>query len=165
MSAVPATVAAVPLSAEAFRPYGDVIEAAGAADMMINGGRCARYHDRARLSFEDGGRAGVSLFRSEASPVPYPLTLMERHPLGSQAFVPMSPAPFLIVVAADVGGRPGDIRAFLAAPHQGVNYLPGVWHAPLIALENEMLFCVVDRIGSGENLEEHRLEAPLIVTL
>ena len=164
MSAVPATVAAAPLSAEAFRPYGDVIEAAGAADMMINGGRCARYHDRARLSFEDGGRAGVSLFRTRAVDVPCTVALMERHPLGSQTFMPMSAAPFLVVVAPDDAGKPGQPRAFLTRPHQGVSYLENVWHAPLLALEDGAIFTVIDRIGGGNNLEEYTLPAPFTVT-
>lgn len=157
------TVTAAPLTADAFRPFGDVIEPAGDADMMINDGRCERFHDLARLTF-GGGDAGISLFRTDAISVPYKMDLMERHPLGSQAFIPMSPAPFLVVVAPDDGGRPGQPHAFMTAPGQGVNYLRNVWHAPLLALTPDAVFCVVDRIGGGGNLEEFRLATPVLIT-
>ena len=157
------TITAEPLSAQAFRPFGDVIEIAGDADMMINDGRCERYHDLARLAF-DGGEAGISLFRSDAINLPYTMDLMERHPLGSQAFLPMSSSPFLIIVADDDGGRPGTPHAFMSEPGQGVNYLRNTWHAPLLALEADAVFCVVDRIGGGGNLEEFRLATPFTVT-
>lgn len=160
----PTSITAVPLTAEAFKPFGDVIEAAGAADMMINEGRCERFHNRARLTFQ-GGEAGISLFRSDASSLPYELTLMERHPIGSQAFLPMSKTPFLVVVAEDADGKPGKLHAFVTAPGQGVNYLADTWHAPLIALEDQAVFAVIDRIGSGNNLEESPLSEPVrIVT-
>lgn len=157
-----ASITARPLTAEAFRPFGDVIETAGAADMTINEGRCERFHDTARLTFE-GGKAGISLFRSDAVAVPYALTLMERHPIGSQAFLPMSKTPFLVVVADDDGGKPGTLHAFITAPGQGVNYLANTWHAPLLALEDQAVFAVVDRIGGGNNLEECPLAQPVTV--
>ena len=153
---------AVPLTEDAFRPFGDVIAASGTADMMINGGRCERFHNRARLEFSDG-KAGISLFRSNASALPYTLTLMERHPIGSQAFIPMGAIPYLVVVAEDDGGKPGRLHAFLAGPDQGVNYLANTWHAPLIALEDGALFAVVDRIGTGNNLQEVTLSSPVHV--
>lgn len=156
------SIAARPLTADAFRPYGDVIEAVGAADMIINAGRCGRYHDLARLTM-DGGKAGISIFCSEAGSLPYDVTLMERHPIGSQAFIPMAAVPFLVVVAADDGGRPGAAAAFLTAPGQGVNYLANIWHAPLIALDANCPFAVIDRIGPGDNLQEARLATPLTV--
>ena len=163
-----ASITAAPLTAEAFRPFGDVIAPDGAPDMMINGGRCERFHDLAQLSFE-GGRAGISIFRSDASPLPYVLELMERHPVGSQAFLPMSASPYLVVVATDDAGKPGALHAFLAGPGQGVNYRAGTWHAPLIALEAAQPFAVVDRIGDrfsdGGNLEEFSLPEPVTVVI
>ncbi|WP_416897376.1 MAG: ureidoglycolate lyase [Minwuia sp.] len=158
----PEAITAVPLTAEAFRPFGDVLEAAGTADMVINGGRCDRFHDRARLTF-GSGRAGISIFRSEAVALPCRLDLMERHPIGSQAFLPMTDAPYLVVVAVDEGGRPGPLNAFLAASGQGVNYLAGTWHAPLLALVDGAAFAVVDRIGKGENLEEFALPHGVLI--
>jgi ureidoglycolate lyase len=153
-----------PLDAAAFAPFGEVLEAAGAPDRWINAGRCARFHDRARLDFGDG-QAGISIFRSEPCALPYRFDLVERHPEGSQAFLPMTAAPFLVIVAPDDGGRPGTPRAFLAAAGQGVNYRRGVWHGVLAPLHPPGLFAVVDRIGPGANLQEHRYPEPWEVVL
>ena len=103
----PREIRTEPLTAASFAGFGDVLEAAGAADMIINQGKCDRFHDRARLDFGPGGRAGLSIFRAEARALPYRLDLLERHPDGSQAFIPMSQAPFLVIVAADESGKPG----------------------------------------------------------
>lgn len=156
------TVAAIPLTAEAFAPFGDVLEATGAPDKIINQGLCGRFHDRAALDFADG-RAGVSLFKAEPRSLPYKLEMMERHPDGSQAFLPMSEARFLVIVAPDRNGAPGAPLAFLSAPGQGVNYWRGTWHGVLTPLHAPGLFAVVDRIGGGANLEEHWLETPVSI--
>ena len=152
-------VVARPLTEAGFAPFGDVLEAAGSPDRIINGGLCDRFHDRARLDFGDG-RAGISLFRSEARRLPYRLEIVERHPEGSQAFVPMSPDPFLVVVAPDAGGVPGVPLAFVTAPGQGINLHRGTWHGVLTPLAAPGLFAVVDRIGPGANLEEHWFAEP-----
>lgn len=149
------SIAAEPLTVDAFAPFGDVLDAAGAPDRIINQGRCGRFHDRARLDFGPGGRAGISLFRAEPCALPLTLEMVERHPLGSQAFIPMTAEPFLLTVAPDSGGRPGPVRAFLAAPGQGVNLLRNTWHGVLTPLGPTGLFAVIDRIGEGANLEEH----------
>lgn len=151
-----------PLTAAAFAPFGDVLEAAGTPDRIINQGHCERFHDRARLDF-GGGRAGISVFRAQPRTLPYRLEMLERHPLGAQAFLPLGEAPFLVIVAPDAGGRPGAPRAFLTAPGQGVNYLRGTWHGVLTPLAAPGLFAVVDRIGDAPNLEEHWLETPVMV--
>jgi len=152
-----------PLTAEAFAPYGDVMDTAGAPDKIINAGLCGRYHDRATLDFGTDGRAGISLFNAEPRSLPYTLDLLERHPDGSQAFIPMTPAPFLVVVASDVGGRPNAPRAFITAPHQAVNFHRGTWHGVLTPLKAPGLFAVVDRIGETANLEEVKLAKAIIV--
>jgi len=152
-----------PMTSEAFRPFGDVIEAAGTATKLINGGRCERFSDLARLDFDGEGRAGISVFRSEAVTLPHLLDLLERHPDGGQAFLPLSADPFLVIVAPDDGGRPGLPRAFLTVPGQGVNYHRGVWHGVLTPLVQASLFAVVDRIGPGANLEEFRLAGPYLI--
>jgi|SRR6056297_1897196 len=152
-------VKAAPLSAGAFAPFGDVLEAAGPADRMINEGMCGRYHDLARMEFGDG-RAGISLFDAVPRALPYRLTMLERHPEGSQAFLPMTQAPFLVIVAPDEGGVPGRPLAFLTSPGQGVNYLGGTWHGVLTPLHAPGLFAVVDRIGAGANLQEHWFDTP-----
>ncbi|MDR9427721.1 MAG: ureidoglycolate lyase [Salibaculum sp.] len=143
-----------PLTAEAFAPFGDVLDVAGAPDKIINQGFCGRYHDRARLDF-GAGRAGISLFKAQPRALPYHLDMMERHPEGSQSFIPMSMDAFLVIVAPDAGGHPGPPVAFITAPGQGVNYHRGVWHGVLTPLAAPGLFAVIDRIGDGPNLEEH----------
>ncbi len=157
------TITVEPLTAAAFAPFGDVLDCDGDPDKMINQGLCGRYHDRATLDFGDG-RAGISLFKAELRALPYTLDMVERHPDGSQAFLPMSMDPFLVIVAPDAGGIPGTPRAFLTAPGQGVNYQRGTWHGVLTPLTGPGLFAVVDRIGTGSNLEEHWFETPWTVT-
>ena len=145
-----------PLTAEAFEPFGDVIEARGAFH-PINDGRCDRFHDLARLEFGGpNGRAMISIGRSRPVRLPYAFDLLERHPLGSQCFVPLRPSPYLVIVAPDEGDAPGRPRAF-RAEGQGVNYLKGVWHGVLAPLERESDFLIVDRGGDGVNLEERRV--------
>lgn len=157
------TITARPLTAQAFAPYGDVLDTAGDPDKIINQGMCGRYHDRATLDFSDG-RAGVSLFKAEPRALPYTLDLVERHPDGSQCFVPMSMTSFLVVVAPDMDGSPGTPDAFLTAPGQAINFHRGTWHGVLTPLEAPGLFAVIDRIGAGANLEEHHFDTPWTVT-
>jgi ureidoglycolate lyase len=154
-----------PLTAAAFAPFGDVLDASGVPDRIINQGLCGRFHDRARLDFGPDGRAGISIFRAEGCTLPLRLEMMERHPEGSQAFLPMSAAPFLVVVAPDKGGLPGPPRAFLTAPGQGVNYLRGTWHGVLMPLAAPGLFAVIDRIGDTPNLQEHWFDAACEIAL
>ena len=157
------TIKAEPLTAEAFAPFGEVLEATGEPDRIINQGLCGRWHDRAQLDFSDG-RAGISIFKAEPRALPYELTLMERHPEGSQTFIPMNAEPFLVIVAPDKAGAPGTPRAFLTRPGQGVSYRRGVWHGVLTPLAEPGLFAVVDRIGDGANLVEHRFESAWIIS-
>ncbi|MFY0646609.1 ureidoglycolate lyase [Sulfitobacter geojensis] len=153
-----------PLSEAAFSPFGDVLDASGTPDKIINAGLCGRHHDRAHLDFGPEGRAGISIFNAEARSLPYELTLLERHPDGSQAFLPMTGNPFLVIVAADESGTPGTPRAFMTAPHQGINFHRGIWHGVLTPLSAPGLFAVVDRIGNTANLEEVSLAPPYRVT-
>ncbi|MBS0297061.1 MAG: ureidoglycolate lyase [Proteobacteria bacterium] len=149
-----------PLTAEAFAPYGEVIEAAAAARQAIpiNYGATMRFHDLARIDVaEGGGEPCVSIFRSQPLPQPIEIKLMERHPLGSQAFIPFGGRPYLVVVAPPGELDPDRIEAFLAQPHQGVNYAKGTWHHYSLALEGESDFLVIDRQGPGDNLDEVEL--------
>jgi ureidoglycolate lyase len=158
------TITTEPLTAEAFAPFGEVLSATGAHDKLINQGLCKRFHDRARLDFGPDGQAGISLFQAELRHLPYPLDMMERHPDGTQAFLPMSEDAFLITVAPDVAGKPGRPRAFLTAIGQGINFHRNIWHGVLTPLSGSGLFAVVDRIGDTPNLEEHWFETPYQVT-
>ena len=157
------TIIAQPLTAEAFAPFGDVLDATGDPDKVINQGRCGRYHDRATLDFGPGGRAGISVFLGQAVDWPVKVALVERHPEGSQAFVSMSGHPFLVVVAPDADGTPGTPQAFVAAPGQGINFHRGTWHGVLTPLHEPGLFAVVDRIGDSPNLEEHWFDTAFAV--
>lgn len=152
MTTLRATLTIEPLNAEAFRPFGDVIEASDAArHFTINDGFAERFHDLARVdTAAEGGHTLVSIFKALPRTFPMAITVMERHPLGSQAFVALSPMPFLVVVAVP-GDAPAlrDIRCFLAAPGQGVNYARGTWHHPLIALDAPGDFLVIDRGGAA----------------
>ena len=138
------------------------MEATGTPDKIINAGLCGRFHDRAHLDFSDG-QAGISLFRAEPRSIPYTLDLMERHPNGSQAFIPMSEHAFLVTVAPDNNGRPGKPLAFLTTPGQGINIHRGVWHGVLTPLHHPGLFAVIDYIGSAVNLEEKALDPPEVI--
>jgi len=139
-----------PLSAEAFKPFGDVIQANDAAKhFSINQGYAERYDRLALVDANDlGGQAGISIFRAKARPMPIELSVLEKHPLGSQAFMPMSGHAYLVVVA--LGGEKPDTdkaQCFLASATQGVNYAKGTWHHPLLALHDGD-FLVVDRSGA-----------------
>lgn len=145
----------IPLSRAVFAPYGDVIETDGADHYPINDGTCLRFHDLARITVGADGHPLINIFR--ARPVAWPLQIekLERHPLGSQAFYPLERQPYLVVVAGP-SDLPDEVvpRAFLASGRQGVNYHAGVWHHPLLALDVESEFLVIDRGGPGQNCEE-----------
>ncbi|NKE67923.1 ureidoglycolate lyase [Ramlibacter sp. RBP-2] len=151
-----------PLEAPAFLPFGDVIEAGRPGKhRTINEGFAERFDDLARLDTgRQGGRPVVSVFRARPRPLPLQLRLVERHLLGSQAFVPMRSQRFLVVVApAGPGPSAAQLRCFMAGPGQGVNYAAGTWHHPLIALDQGGDFLVVDRGGplAADDCEEHPL--------
>lgn len=150
---------AAPLSAENFRPYGDVIESTPASRIAMNSGRFDRYTDLAGVEVGAGGRPCIGITRCKSpTALPYRFDLIERHPLGSQAFVPLGEFRFIVVVAPPGEAvAPSDLRAFITNGQQGVNYRPGVWHLPLIALEKDQAFLVVDRGGPEANCEERIL--------
>lgn len=154
------------LTREAFAPFGDVIAMEGANHYPINGGKCERYHDLAGVDVAGpNARVLVSLFRGQPYDFPLKLAMVERHPFGSQAFVPLSPRPFLVVVAADEEGKPGAPQVFVTAPGQGVNYRRNVWHGVLTPIGEPQDFVVVDRGGDGNNLEEFFYEEPWEIRL
>jgi ureidoglycolate lyase len=147
-----------PLTAEAFAPFGEVLDATGPF-RLINAGLCQRHHDRATIEVGDA-RPGISIFKAEPRALPYAFDLIERHPEGSQAFLPMSEHPFLVIVSSGLEATP---RAFLTNGAQGINLHRGTWHGVLTPLHAPGLFAVVDRIGPTANLEEHRFAEPWTV--
>ncbi len=156
------------LTREAFAPFGDIVAASGAAHFPINGGTTERFHDLARVEIAGAAaRPILSILRGQPFALPMPVRMLERHPLGSQAFVPLQAAAWMAVIAPDVGGRPGDPVAFRVEPDagglRGLNYRANTWHHPLIALERVSDFLVVDRAGDGSNLEEYTYPEPWLL--
>jgi ureidoglycolate lyase len=155
-----AVIVASPLTAASFAPFGDVLDVAGRPDKLINQGLCGRFHDRARLDFGPDGRAGISLFDARPRALPYLLEMVERHPDGSQAFIPMHEHPFLVIVAPDAGGTPGTPCAFVTNGAQGINFHRNIWHGVLTPLASPGRFAVIDRIGETPNLQEYWFTSP-----
>lgn len=154
------TLSIAPLTKAAFAPFGEVIETAGAEAKLINDGFARRFDGLANIDVAaEGGAVNISLFSGSARPSPIAIKLMERHPLGSQLFVPLDGKPWLVVVCADPH-VPASYRAFSASGEQGVNYARSTWHHPLLVLGDASPFLVVDRQGPGDNLEEIRLAEP-----
>lgn len=146
----------IPLTAEAFSPFGDVIEPGSASEArLINEGHTTRFHDLAGLDLTAaGGKPTINIFRSEPLPAPVTIKLMERHPKSSQAFYPLGSSPYLVVVAPPGDLDCDDINVFIATSDQGVNYHRGTWHHYSLALNETSDFLVVDRDGPDENCDE-----------
>lgn len=143
-----------PLTAQAFKPYGDVIQTASAKQQFdINEGNTVRFHDISDIEFGEGAVC-TSIFESSPVAYPFPLKVMERHPLGSQMFIPLSKNPYYVVVAAPGEFDETTLRAFLARPNQGINFFKNTWHHYSLSLVSVSQFLVIDRKGEGNNLEE-----------
>jgi ureidoglycolate lyase len=156
-----------PLSAEAFAPFGEVIETENRDYFMINNGSTRRYHQLTTVDTgAEDGRCIISIFRAKMLDYPLTVSMLERHPNGSQAFIPLKNQAFLIVVATG-GETPdeGTLRAFLSNGHQGINYGRAVWHHPVLALDNDDEFLIVDRAGTLANCDERWLEQPRMLSL
>ncbi len=148
---------AAALDAAAFAEFGQVIARHDRSSYAINEGSSQRFSDLAQLEADAAGRLALSIFSAKARQAPFALGVLECHPLGSQAFMPLNGQSFLIVVAAarPDADRPdhGLLRAFLSDGQQGINFRRGIWHHPLIALTDGD-FLVADRLGPGANCEE-----------
>ena len=155
MNEVTREIVARPLTVENFAAFGELLEIGGDS-ISINDGSAVRYNALGNIDVEEEqGRAIISMFRGQSFAMPFCVKTFERHPLGSQAFFPISNRPYLVVVAdSDDSGGPINPFVFLAQPGQGINLLKGTWHHPLIALEATSDFLIVDRLGNGVNLEE-----------
>lgn len=153
-----------PLTVGAFAPFGVVLDKDLAEKRMINEGTTERFHALATADTgAGGGHTILSLFRGQPRSFPYRVSMMERHPLGSQAFFPVTNRAWIAVVAEDDDGRPGAPRAFRVPGDIGLQYARGVWHHPLIAVGEPSLFLVMDREGEGDNLEEIGYPAPYMI--
>ena len=150
-------LAVAPLTRAGFAPFGEVVETEHVAPKLINQGFARRFDDLAGIDVgAEGGEVNISLFIGSIRPNPVVIKLMERHPLGSQLFMPLNDAPWMVVVCTDPG-VPSSYRAFAASGRQGVNYARNCWHHPLLVATDASPFLVVDRKGAGDNLEEHWL--------
>jgi ureidoglycolate lyase len=149
-------IRAEPLTATAFAPFGDVIEGPPTP---------GRADDLAGVSVGDDGRPSVSVLRAEqAAALPLTVERMERHPQGSQAFIPMAGGKFFVVVAPAGEFNPGSVRAFVTSGKQGINYRPGTWHHGFLAARAGDDFLMIERAGPGANIDLVTLPSPLRVT-
>jgi len=151
------------LTKETFSAFGDVIEATSDTNnFTINDGFTQRYHDLAKVDVSDNdGFPLINIFRSTPLAQPIAIKMMERHPQGSQAFVPMGDNPYLVVVAPAGEFDPDRIEVFLARSDQGVNYHKGTWHHFCLALGGDSDFLVIDRGGKGDNCDVIELDGSL----
>ena len=146
------------ISKENFKKFGDMITTSGIKPLEINDGYAKRFDGIANLNTKkDNGESTISIFSALKRSFPMKVDMMEKHPLGSQAFIPMKETVFLAFVAPE-GDEPdlNKIESFIIPNGIGVNYNAGVQHFPLIATE-DMNFLVVDRLGDGDNLILHDL--------
>jgi ureidoglycolate lyase len=155
-----------PLTKEAFLPFGEVLETNGISPQLINFGNTHKYGKLAEISIIDNAVPQISIYRSRAIELPFRIQLLERHPLGSQAFYPLHQQPFPVIVAA-ADGSPGieAIRVFITNGRQGVNLHAGVWHHYQLTLGQDSEYLVIDRGGEGENYQEHRFSEDLWLDL
>ena len=153
-----------PINKENFKKFGDMITTADIKPIEINEGYAKRFDGIANLNTsKDNGETTICIFSALKRSFPMKIDMMEKHPLGSQAFIPMKQTTFLVLVAPE-GNKPdlSKIEAFIVPPQIGVNYNPGTWHFPLIATE-DMNFLVVDRKGSGDNLVIKNIEKEEVI--
>ena len=142
-----------------FATYGDLISSDNVKPIHINTGFAKRFDDLANINtLKNEGKTTISIFSSLKRTFPMQIDIMEKHPLGSQAFIPMKETTFLSLVAPP-GNEPeiNKIQSFIIPPKMGINYRPGIWHFPLISTEDTN-FLVIDRKGSGENLIIHKFK-------
>ena len=152
------------ITKENFSYFGDIISTKDVKPIDINAGYAKRFDDLANINIsKDNGKAIISIFSATKRSFPMKIDMMEKHPLGSQAFIPMKETTFLAFVARE-GLKPdiNKLESFIIPPGIGINYNPGIWHFPLISTE-DMNFLVVDRKGSGNNLVIENLEKEKIV--
>ena len=171
------TIIIHPLTPKLFEPFGDVIDTNNSDSFLINKGNCTRHHSISDVIIEDdAGKPIISIFSATPYSLPYTLTLVERHPLGSQAFIPMHDNPFLVIVCEDKNGIPQTPHAFITKPRQGINLKPNTWHGVLTPLsKHDVLkplnkssdFLVIDRSDTNDtqanNLEEYTFPQPYII--
>jgi len=154
----------IKITRKIFTEFGDLISSEGIKPIDINAGYAKRFDNLANINTsKNGGKTIVSIFSALKRSFPMKIDMMEKHPLGSQAFIPMNETTFLCFVAPP-GESPeiDKIQSFIIPPKTGINYKPGIWHFPLISTEDTN-FLVIDRKGNGENLIIHKFEKEKII--
>jgi len=159
------TLVPKPLTKERFAPYGDVIESVIDRTAAMNASRFERVDDLCNIEMSEGGRVAVSIARCRiATSLPYRIDMVERHPLGSQAFMPLGPSQMIVVVAPpEESVEAADLRAFVSNGRQGINYRRGTWHMPLIAFEAGQEFLIIDRAADAPNCDQHSLDETVVL--
>ena len=159
------TIKIQPLTHQNFAEFGEVISCSGHDFFHINDAHTERYHALVTTEIIGDAKAGISIFRNiKTTQIPFEVSILERHPKGSQAFIPMQGQQFLVVVAPSLNTDEPDLsqlKAFIADGSQGVNYRAGTWHHPLLTLEAPSDFAVIDRIGSGPNCDIYKFNQPI----
>lgn len=159
------TLVPLPLTAARFAPFGDVVSTGGEGHEPMNEARFARYSGLATVDVDNEGDVAIGIVQSRSpTALPYAFDMVERHPLGSQAFIPLSAFSFVVVVAppgesVDVD----DLQAFETNGSQGIHYHRGTWHMPLIAQAEGQRFLVVDRAPGNGNCEEWVFDEPVVL--
>ena len=155
------------LSRENFAAFGEVIACQGNDFFHINDAHTERYHALVETEIVGDAKAGISIFRNiEATTLPLEISMLERHPNGSQAFIPMQGQSFLVIVAKALNAHEPDLNqlyAFITDGTQGVNYRAGTWHHPLLTFEAPSVFAVVDRIGTGHSCDVYLFVEPVMI--
>jgi ureidoglycolate lyase len=154
-----------PLTRERFAAFGDVVEADASRKAAMNAGRFERYNNLCGIDLPHNGRVAISIARCRtATALPHRVDMVERHPHGSQAFVPLSKCRFVVVVAPpEESVEAGDLRAFVTNGRQGVNYHRGTWHMPLISFDAGQEFLIIERAADGPNCDEHWLDEAVLL--
>lgn len=153
-----------PLNPQIFAPYGDIVSPEMGEKITVNDGMATRFRDLANVELNgDNTRTLISIFRSEPFELPIKISMLERHPLGSQLFCPLCARPWAVIVADDDHGKPTNLKAFRLDGKTGINFKPNIWHHTLICFEETSEFITVDRDGDGNNLEEYYLDEPMML--
>jgi len=146
----PVRLRAEALSAEAFAPFGFVMDAPD--DGRRNGPRVVIADAR------QGAGVGATLIQLTAGASPRRVTQVERHPHSQQFFLHLGGGRLsLVVMPATPAGAPdvAAARAFVAAPGQAFGYHPGVWHAGVAALSNPATVAsLLSRDGTAGDVTE-----------
>ena len=159
-----AIIKPIEITRKNFAAYGDLISSDNIKPIDINAGYAKRFDNLANINTSrDGGKTIISIFSTLKRTFPMKINMMEKHPLGSQAFIPMRETNFIVFVAPP-GDKPeiNKIESFVVSRGMGINYKPDIWHFPLISTEN-MNFLVMDRKGTGDNLIIYNFEKEKVI--